>query len=119
MFNDILNNYRQIERERNSKLLVFVTGERPNLETQISSEMHDYFVNYLDKFHLPDKISLYLYTRGGDTMAAWSLINLNELPRRNQWGYQIGLVLMRRKRLGIIPIVIKNNALITYSLGEV
>ncbi|MFA5805989.1 MAG: hypothetical protein WC879_15235 [Melioribacteraceae bacterium] len=38
--------------------------------------MQDYFVNHLDKFNLPKKLSLYLYTRGGDTMAAWSLINL-------------------------------------------
>ena len=76
MLKDRLQLYKEIENERNSKLLVFITGDRPNLETQISSEMQDYFVNHLDKFNLPDKISLFLYTRGGDTMAAWSLINL-------------------------------------------
>ena len=46
------------------------------METQISSEMPEYFVNHLDKFNLPKKISLLLYTRSGDTIAAWSLINL-------------------------------------------
>lgn len=46
------------------------------METQISSEMPEYFVNHLDLFNLPKKITLFLYTRGGDTMAAWSLINL-------------------------------------------
>lgn len=76
MFTDRLKLYKEIEAERKSKLLVFITGDRPNLETQISSEMQDYFVNHLDKFELPDKITLFLYTRGGDTMAAWSLINL-------------------------------------------
>jgi hypothetical protein len=76
MLKDRLQLYKEIETERNSKLLVFITGDRPNLETQISSEMQDYFVNHLDKFELPDKITLFLYTRGGDTMAAWSLINL-------------------------------------------
>jgi hypothetical protein len=76
MYKDRLQLYKEIEQERNSKLLVFITGDRPNLETQISSEMQDYFVNHLDKFNLPEKITLYLYTRGGDTMAAWSLINL-------------------------------------------
>ena len=76
MLKDRLQLYKEIENERNSKLLVFITGDRPNFETQISSEMQDYFVNHLDKFNLPDKISLFLYTRGGDTMAAWSLINL-------------------------------------------
>jgi len=76
MLKNRLQLYKEIETERNSKLLVFITGDRPNLETQISSEMQDYFVNHLDKFELPDKITLFLYTRGGDTMAAWSLINL-------------------------------------------
>lgn len=76
MLKDRLQLYKEIETERNSKLLVFITGDRPNLETQISSEMQDYFVDHLDKFSLPEKISLFLYTRGGDTMAAWSLTNL-------------------------------------------
>jgi hypothetical protein len=76
MLKERIDLYKEIEKERNSKLLIFITGDRPNLETQISSEMQDYFVDHLDKFDLPDKISLFLYTRGGDTMAAWSLINL-------------------------------------------
>ncbi|MCU0405362.1 MAG: hypothetical protein MUE64_00065 [Ignavibacteriaceae bacterium] len=76
MLKDRIELYKKIEKERNSKLLVFVTGDRQNLETQISTEMQDYFVNHLDKFNLPKKLSLFLYTRGGDTMAAWSLINL-------------------------------------------
>lgn len=76
MKKDRIELYKKIEKERNSKLLVFVTGDRQNLETQISPEMQDHFVNHLDKFNLPKKLTLYLYTRGGDTMAAWSLINL-------------------------------------------
>lgn len=76
MLKDRLELYKQIEAERQSKLIVFVTGDKVGMETQISSEMPEYFVNHLDKFNLPKKISLFLYTRGGDTMAAWSLINL-------------------------------------------
>jgi hypothetical protein len=76
MLKDRIELYKQIERERDSKLLVFITGDRPGLETQISPDMHDIFVNHLDKFNLPKKMTLFLYTRGGDTMTAWSLINL-------------------------------------------
>jgi hypothetical protein len=68
--------YKKIETERNSKLLVYITGDKPGMETQISQEAHDLFLNHLDRFNLPDRITLYLYTRGGDTMAAWGLINL-------------------------------------------
>ena len=76
MLSDRIEQYKQIEAERDSKLLVYITGDKPGMETQISPEVHDMFLNHLDKFNLPNKITLYLYTRGGDTMAAWSLINL-------------------------------------------
>jgi hypothetical protein len=76
MLKDRLSYYKKIEQERNSKLLLYVTGDKPGMETQISPEVHDMFLNHLDRFNLPEKITLYLYTRGGDTMAAWGLINL-------------------------------------------
>ncbi|GAB3909254.1 hypothetical protein GCM10028803_46520 [Larkinella knui] len=71
-----LNSYQKLEELRQSKLIVYVTGDRPGLETQISPEILEYFVRHLDNLQNSDKISLFLYTRGGDTMAAWSLINL-------------------------------------------
>jgi len=68
--------YGELESNRNSKVLVYVTGDRPGMETKIASEVYDYFVNQLDKIGSCPKISLILYTRGGDTLAAWSIINL-------------------------------------------
>jgi len=68
--------YRNLEEMRDSKVLTYVTGDRPGLETQISSEAFDLFVNQLDLIGDVPKISLFIYTRGGDTLAAWSLINL-------------------------------------------
>jgi hypothetical protein len=68
--------YAELETARTSKVLVYVTGDRPGMETQISSEVYDKFVNHLDLIGVVKKISLYLYTRGGNTLAAWSLVNL-------------------------------------------
>jgi hypothetical protein len=76
MYVDRLNNYKKLEELRGSKLLVYVTGDRPGLETQIHTEILDYFGDHLDTFNLPNKISLYLYSRGGDTLAGWSIVNL-------------------------------------------
>lgn len=76
MLSERLANYQEIEKSREGKLIVYITGDKPGMETQISSEIHDLFLNHLDKFNLPNKIILYLYTRGGDTMSAWGLINL-------------------------------------------
>ena len=71
-----LNLYKQLEEQRNSKLLVYVTGTRAGLETQIASDILSKFSEHLDKIGDINKISLYLYTNGGDTLTAWSLVNL-------------------------------------------
>jgi len=55
---------------------LYVTGDRPGLETQIHPETYDYFVNILDEIGVVDRITLVLYTRGGSTLAAWSIVNL-------------------------------------------
>lgn len=68
--------YKQIELERKSKLLVYVTSTRGGLETQIANDILPKFTEHLDKLGDTDKISLYLYTNGGNTLAAWSLVNL-------------------------------------------
>lgn len=73
---DRLNLYKQLEEKRNSKLLVYVTGTRQGLETQIANDVLPRFSEHLDKIGDTDKISLYLHTNGGDTLAAWSLVNL-------------------------------------------
>lgn len=76
MFKERIDNYKWIEQNRKSKLLVYFTGDRRGMETQIAVDVLEYFSEHLDKIGKVDKISLLLYTRGGDTMAAYSLVNL-------------------------------------------
>ena len=76
MFRDRIDQYRALEARRNSKVLVYVTGDRKGLETQIHPEVLDYFIQHLDLLGDCNKISLVLYTRGGSTLAAWSIVNL-------------------------------------------
>ena len=76
MRQDRTNLYKQIETARNSKLLVYVTSTRGGLETQIANDILPKFTEHLDKLGDTDKITLYLYTNGGNTLAAWSLVNL-------------------------------------------
>lgn len=76
MIKERLDNYKKIEESRKSKLLVYITGDRPGMETQINNDILEFFVDHLDKLGKPKKISLLLYTRGGNTLTAWSLTNL-------------------------------------------
>lgn len=66
----------KIEGERNSKLIAYVTGDRPGMGAQIGADTPDIFLEHLDVIGKVDKISLIIYTCGGDTLAAWNIINL-------------------------------------------
>ena len=76
MYNDRKQLYEKLEEQRKSKLIVYITGDRRQLETKIGSDVIDFFTHHLDLIYNHDRISLYLYTRGGETLAAWSIINL-------------------------------------------
>ena len=76
MYNDRLELYKELEKSFNTKLLVYITSDRLGLETQIAQDVIDFFIEHLDKIGNTKKISLYLYTRGGNTAAAWNIINL-------------------------------------------
>lgn len=68
--------YVQIEQERDTKVISYVTGDRPNAETQIGADCVDIFVDVLDAIGPTKRISLLLHTNGGNTAAAWRLVNL-------------------------------------------
>lgn len=66
----------EIGKARDSKVLLYVTSDRPSMETQIGPDVDDIFVEHLDELWPAKKISLVLYTTGGNTATAWRLINL-------------------------------------------
>ena len=76
MRKDRIDLYQQLEDARDSKLLVYITSTRGVLGTQIANDILPKFTEHLDKIGDTQKITLYLYTNGGDTLAAWSLVNL-------------------------------------------
>lgn len=68
--------FSEIERLRNSKVMLYATSDRRNMETKIASDVLPFFINHLDSIGDIPKISLILYTQGGETLVAWSLVNL-------------------------------------------
>ena len=68
--------YEKIEAKRESKVINYVTGDRPDMHTQIGPDVIDLFVDHLDSLWPTEKLTIILYTSGGDTAAAWRLINL-------------------------------------------
>lgn len=68
--------YRKIERDRKTKVLAFVTSDRVGMETRIAPDCVDLFVDLLDRIGPTKRLSLILHTNGGQTLAAWRLVNL-------------------------------------------
>jgi hypothetical protein len=76
MYSDRRSLYDDLAEARSGQVLVYVTGDRPGLEAQVHPEVLDLFVHHLDKLGQVEKIVLVLHTRGGNTLAAWSIVNL-------------------------------------------
>lgn len=68
--------YKIIEETRHTKVIAYATGNRRGMETSIGADVPDILVEHLDKIGSVPKISLILYTLGGDTLAAWNIVNL-------------------------------------------
>ena len=76
MFQERKKIYEAIEKSRHSKVIAYATGNRLGMELSISTDAVDIIGEHLDKIGNPKKISLMLYTLGGNTLAAWNIINL-------------------------------------------
>ena len=76
MYTNRIELYRKLEEDLGSKVLVYITSDRAGFEANIAQDVIDLFINQLDNIGIQRKISLYLYTRGGDNAAAWNIVNL-------------------------------------------
>ena len=68
-----LNIIREIEKLRNSRVIVYITGDRPGFETRIAKDILPIFYNHLIQFENAENIDLFIYSLGGDTLAGFAL----------------------------------------------
>ncbi len=68
--------YKDVETERSTKVLAYATSDRAGMETTIALDCVDLFVDLLDKIGPTKKISLILHANGGQSLAAWRIVNL-------------------------------------------
>lgn len=109
--------YQEIERNRNSKVIAYVTGDRANMETQIAADVVDIFGKHLEAIGQTKKITLILYTLGGDTMATWNIVNLIR-----EYCDELEIIVPRKARSsGTIMCLGANQILLTHqsTLGPI
>ncbi|MCL6612387.1 MAG: hypothetical protein K6T66_12670 [Peptococcaceae bacterium] len=66
----------EIGRRRNSAVICYITGDRENLSTRIAPDVLPVFYRHLEMLPGLQRIDLLLYTRGGDVITPWRLVQL-------------------------------------------
>ena len=71
-----VNLIKKLEERRNSRMFVYITGDRRGFETKIATDVFPFILEHLTSFGSVKQIDLFLYTPGGLTIAASGLVSL-------------------------------------------
>ncbi len=74
--NKRLNLIGELQEKLDSSIICYITGDRENLNTRIAPDVIRVFHRHLESIGPKKKITLFLYTRGGDVLTPWRLVNL-------------------------------------------
>lgn len=66
----------KLEKERDSRLVIYITGDRQPFNTRIAGDVVPLLNKQLEKIGKCKKISLFLYTSGGDMLAPVRIVKL-------------------------------------------
>ncbi|MEW6457068.1 MAG: hypothetical protein AB1410_10200 [Acidobacteriota bacterium] len=67
---------KEIENKQSSKVIAYITGDRPPFTTQIADDAVRVIMWHLDSIGINRKIDLFLYSRGGDMVAPLRIVRL-------------------------------------------
>src|SRR3989304_58449 len=68
---------QKIEEARGSKVITYLTSDRPGpINARVAMDIIPIISNQLRKVSKIDKIDLFLYSSGGDTMVPWRLVSM-------------------------------------------
>ena len=76
MRDDRLKVIAELEQLTNSKILVFITGDRRGLETRIAMDCYPLIFKHMSNLEPTEKLAIFIYTPGGDPLAAYAIANL-------------------------------------------
>lgn len=67
---------KEIENLTESRLIIYITGDRRGLETRIADDVQPLMNEHLRGIGVVPKLNLFLYTAGGDALAGWGIVSL-------------------------------------------
>jgi Serine dehydrogenase proteinase len=70
-----LDAIRQLEQLRSSRVIIYLTADRGVASTPMSEDVLRITYDHLRSMGKTEQIDLFIYSRGGDTMLPWPLVN--------------------------------------------
>jgi hypothetical protein len=67
---------KALEEKRESKIIVYITGDRSGLETKIANDIFPMFHKHLTAIGEQERVELFIYSTGGLTNAGYGLVKL-------------------------------------------
>ena len=104
---------RELEQARGSRVLVAFWGDRANHETQMAGDAHAILFQHLEQIGNVPKIDVYLYTPGGQTLAAWGMANLIR-----EYCEQFGVLIPHRALSAGTLFTLAANEIVMTRLGQ-
>ena len=104
---------KQIGKERNSAVITYITGDRPNFSTNIGDDVIPILFRHLELIGEKDNIDLFLYTRGGDMVVPVRIVKLI----RN-YCKKFGLIVAYRAHSAGTLIALGADEIVMSKLGE-
>jgi len=65
-----------VEKERNSSVIAWLTGDRQRMETRIAFDQMSLMYDHLIELGPQERIDIFLYSPGGMTLAGFAVVNL-------------------------------------------
>jgi len=73
---DIKNLINSIEEHNKSKVICYLTNDNSNFSARIESDIYLYFQEILLNIGEQERIDLFLFSMGGNTLVPWKLVNM-------------------------------------------
>lgn len=68
--------FTKLETELQARVLALVTGDRQHMETRVAADCLPLVSEHLSHIGPVERLALFLYTPGGDSIAGWGLVHL-------------------------------------------
>jgi len=105
---------KKLEEIRNSKIIVYITGDRKNLETKIGDDVIPIFQNILINSNLNGKkIELLIYSRGGNGSTALTIVSLVR-----EYCRDFGVIIPWRAHSAATLIALGANSILMLKSGQ-